>query len=107
MTENDQVYQLRLPESMPPLDEWLVTYGQKLLPDDLNKLVHFKNQIIPYKSFAVWCDRALMGRHHGWILKDVMSIRILWHSLGAPKNNYGWYYVARTMAMSFTDAPVF
>jgi hypothetical protein len=106
MADDDKVYQLRLPEGRD-IVEWFLEYGKKVDADELNRLIHYKNQELPKNQFIVWCSPPLMGKHKGWILKDITSVRVLWHSLGKGKGGSDWYYIPRTLAMPFTDAPVF
>lgn len=103
----NKVYSLRIPDSLSPIDEWLSTYGQRITGEELNRLIHFKNQTLPDQMFIVWCNRALQGRHSGWILKDLTAVKVLWHSLGNKGSDLNWYYINKTLAIPFTDAPVF
>ncbi|RKY28463.1 MAG: hypothetical protein DRP83_00760 [Planctomycetota bacterium] len=103
----DRVYRIQLSEGSVPLADWLCQYGREVFPDELYRLIHYKHQTLPNDQFIVWANQALMGRHSGWILKDITSVRVLWHSLGETRGTEGWYFIGKTFALPFTDAPVF
>jgi hypothetical protein len=127
MTGDSRRYQLCLPDSMPTIEEWLSVYGERVPPDELYKLAHYKNQEIPRRNFIVWINRALMGTHRGWIFRDVSTVRrmtTVWyspayadaHSIKSEKRRSsaplymsadGWYYIEKVLAMPFTDVPAF
>jgi len=109
---SENTYRFKLPDSGEPLREWMLRYGKELTTQELADLIHKKHSGIPPEYFVVWAHSALMGAYSGWLFDDRHQVLVLWHSTSTgnvtKRTTRGeWYYVKRTLAMPYTDAPVF
>jgi len=109
----DQVYRFTLPHEGESLRDWMSKYGKAITLKELGILIRRKGAKIPKGYFIVWAHSPLLGPYSGWLFDEVYSVRVLWQSTTAGNIRQAmsvtgeWYYIERTLALPYTDAPVF